>query len=113
MRGPRALGVYISKIPCGHGITIKYTTLCLRHLKYFISLREITFPTASNQLKQLHISVLFGLPGTPTMQITLPKIQRRAARWMLNDYSRYSSVTSVLQQLQWPTLKERRKLDYS
>ena len=39
----------------------------------------------------------------------IEKIQRRAAHWVLNDYSRYSSVTSLLQQLQWPTLEERRK----
>ena len=39
----------------------------------------------------------------------IEKIQRRAARWVLNDYSRYSSVTSMLQQLQWPTLEERHK----
>ena len=38
----------------------------------------------------------------------IEKIQRRAARWVLNDYSRYSSVTSMLQLLQWPTLQERR-----
>ena len=39
----------------------------------------------------------------------IEKIQRRAARWVLIDYSRYSSVTSMLHQLQWPTLEERRK----
>ena len=39
----------------------------------------------------------------------IEKIQRRAARWVFNDYGRYSSVTSMLQQLQWPTLEERRK----
>ena len=39
----------------------------------------------------------------------IEKVQRRAARLVLNDYSRYSSVTSMLQQLQWPTLEERRK----
>ena len=34
----------------------------------------------------------------------LEKVQRRAARWVLNDYSYMSSVTSMLQQLSWPTL---------
>ena len=42
---------------------------------------------------------------------SVKKIQRRASRWLLNDYSRYSSVTSMLQQLQWPTLEERHKKD--
>ena len=35
---------------------------------------------------------------------------RRSARWVLNDYSYMSSVTSILQQLSWPTLKMRRKI---
>ena len=48
----------------------------------------------------------------PTQRIYVTRIeaiQRRAARWVLNNYSRYSSVTTMLQQLQWPTLEERRR----
>ena len=37
-------------------------------------------------------------------------IQRRAARWVLSDYNRTSSVTSMLNQLSWPTLQMRRKI---
>ena len=40
----------------------------------------------------------------------LENIQRRAARWVLKDYSRSSSVTSMLQHLSWPELKTRRKI---
>ena len=40
----------------------------------------------------------------------LEKVQRRAARWVLNDYGRFSSVSSMLDQLKWPTLQVRRKL---
>ena len=40
----------------------------------------------------------------------LEKVQRRAARWVLNDFSRYSSVTDMLQQLSWPTLQVRRRI---
>jgi len=44
-----------------------------------------------------------------TVHITnIEKIQRRVARWVLHDYSRYSSVTSMLYQLQWPSLESRR-----
>ena len=42
--------------------------------------------------------------------IELEKVQQRAACWVLNDYSRLSSVTSMLDQLSWPTLQARRKL---
>ena len=40
----------------------------------------------------------------------LENIQRRAARWVLKDYSRYSSITSMLQHLSWPELKTRCKI---
>ena len=35
-------------------------------------------------------------------------IQRKAARFVLSDYSRYSSVTSMLNQLDWQSLERRR-----
>jgi len=35
-------------------------------------------------------------------------VQRRAARLAVNCFSRYQSATSILQQLDWPTLRERR-----
>ena len=37
-------------------------------------------------------------------------MQRRAARWVLNDFSRYSSITIMLKQLSWPSLQVRRKI---
>ena len=40
----------------------------------------------------------------------LEKVQRRAACWVLNDYGRPSSVTSMLDQLSWPALQACRKL---
>jgi len=40
----------------------------------------------------------------------IENIQRRAARWIMKDYSRYSSVTSMLQQLSWPELQTRHKI---
>jgi len=38
----------------------------------------------------------------------IEKIQRSAARYVLNDYSWHSSVTSMLSNLGWSTLEERR-----
>jgi hypothetical protein len=38
----------------------------------------------------------------------LEAVQRRPARFMMNNYHQTSSVTSMLQTLQWPTLAERR-----
>ena len=36
-------------------------------------------------------------------------VQRRAARYTMNDYKYNSSVTSMLQELGWKTLEDRRK----
>ena len=38
----------------------------------------------------------------------LEKVQCRAARWVLNDFSRYSSA--MVQHLSWPSLQSRQKL---
>ena len=40
---------------------------------------------------------------------SIEKVQRRAARWVSSDYNKFSSVTSMLNDLQWPTLSSRRK----
>ena len=37
----------------------------------------------------------------------LESIQRRAARWVFSNYRRTSSVSSMLQQLSWPSLQIR------
>ena len=39
----------------------------------------------------------------------LEMVQRRAARFVIGDYRTTSSVTQMLEQLQWSTLQERRK----
>ena len=39
---------------------------------------------------------------------TIEVIQRRAARFVKRDYDRHSSVSDMLQEINWPTLQERR-----
>ena len=41
---------------------------------------------------------------------SLEKIQKRSARWVCNNYSTYSSVTTMLESLNWATLREHRKI---
>ena len=41
--------------------------------------------------------------------VELEKVQQRAVCWVLNDYGRCSLVTSMLEQLSWPTLQFRHK----
>ena len=40
---------------------------------------------------------------------SIEKIQRRALRWIFDDYNYNHSVTTMLQSLNWPTLQHRRK----
>ena len=47
-------------------------------------------------------------PYTDTAIQQFEKVQRRAARWVKSDYSRTSSVTAMLQSLQWRSLDQRR-----
>ena len=47
-------------------------------------------------------------PHTATNISSLEMVQRRAARFVIGDYHQTSSVSSMLHQLQWPMLQERR-----
>ena len=40
----------------------------------------------------------------------LEAVQRRASRFVKNDYSNFSCVTAMMQDLEWPTLEERRSV---
>ena len=42
---------------------------------------------------------------------SLERIQHRAARWTTSNYSRFSSVSNILQSLAWPTLDLVKLLD--
>ena len=48
-------------------------------------------------------------PYYQTQISILEKVQRRAARWVLSDYSYHSSVSAMLEQLNWLPLVKRRK----
>ena len=52
-----------------------------------------------------------GSVWSPYTQQNINKIemiQRRAARWVNHDFSSYSSVSSMISQLGWRTLYDRR-----
>ena len=48
-------------------------------------------------------------PYTQKNKTKLEKVQRSAARFVSSDYSRHSSVTSMLENLEWQSLENRRK----
>ena len=45
---------------------------------------------------------------SPHAALKLEKVQHRAARYIFNDYSSFHSVSPMLNQLNWPSLKVRR-----
>ena len=47
-------------------------------------------------------------PHTDDLSSKIDMVQRRAARFVMADYRQKSSVTKMLQTLQWQTLQERR-----
>ena len=49
-------------------------------------------------------------PHTDELTNKVEIVQRRAAQWTLHDYARTTSVTSLLSQLNWHTLEERRSV---
>ena len=50
-------------------------------------------------------------PRTHTHKHRLEMVQRRAARFCSGDFKKYSSVTEMLNNLDWETLEQRRKND--
>ena len=47
-------------------------------------------------------------PFTRTNIDKIEMVQRKAARFVFNDYHRFSSISSMLQQLNWDSLESRR-----
>ena len=58
----------------------------------------------------LEYSATIWDPFTQKNISKLERVQRSAARFVCGDYSRHSSVTSMLQSLEWPSLQDRRKV---
>ena len=56
----------------------------------------------------LEYAAVVWAPHTLSAITSIEKIQRYATRFICGDYSRYSSVTEMLQSLSLPTLSQRR-----
>ena len=57
---------------------------------------------------QMEYASIIWDPHTTAYTNNLEMVQRRAARFVMGDFNRTSSVTTMLQHLQWPTLQQRR-----
>ena len=56
----------------------------------------------------IEYAAIIWSPHTQSAICKIETVQRKAARFVCNNYYRYSSVTNMLQQLGWPTLERRR-----
>ena len=63
--------------------------------------------TAYKTLVRQQLKCLYCVPHTDQDIYKLPFIQRRAARWVTPDYQYTSSVSAMLQDLNWRTLDKR------
>ena len=57
---------------------------------------------------QVEYALAVWSPYTKENINKIEKVQRRAARWVTNDYSSYSSVTDMLSNIGWRSLVNRR-----
>ena len=77
---------------------LKYCSMSLRETAYISLVRSI-----------LEYSAVVWDPHLKKDTDQLEAIQRRAARFVHNDYSKYSSVTQMLRDLKWQPFADRRR----
>ena len=71
-----------------------------------LAISEMAYKTLSRTLVQYSSSV--WSPDTDKNICKIEMIQRRAARWTLDNYSRQASVTEMLNHIDWRSLEQRR-----
>jgi len=75
----------------------------------------VIYPTLQDKVKNLPTlrwlgnNTYIGCLGPVEDIVELEKVQQRAACWVMNDYGRCSSVTSMLKQFSWPAVQFHRK----
>ena len=77
-----------------------------RNLKSTKEVRERAYKSLVRP--QVEYAASVWSPWLARDKARIERVQRRAARYVYNTYSRYSSVTAMLQSLDWETLESRR-----
>ena len=58
--------------------------------------------------KNVFLLPMLQILSTSPEKLTFEKVQRRAARYVVGDFQKTSSVTGILKELNWETLEESR-----
>ncbi|KAI8517018.1 phosphoinositide-3-kinase, regulatory subunit 4 [Branchiostoma belcheri] len=99
--------------PAGHQDTVTDIAVCQVAQSLILSCSRdgVIKATCYKALVRPHLeySATVWDPYTTKGIQAVEAVQRRAARVTLNDYQRTSSVTQMLNNLQWPLLSERRR----
>ncbi len=74
---------------------------------YTQELRELTY--LSQLRSQLEYAYVVWDPYQIKNISNLEKVQRKAARFVKQDYSKYNSVTRMIHELGWKNVQDRRK----
>ena len=94
------IGTISRKANAVHGFlqrNLRKCSISIKSLAYFMYVRPI-----------LEYASVVWAPHTKCHITMLEKIQRRVARFVCNNYSRYNSVTDMLNMLNWQSLEQRR-----
>ena len=113
-------------VPCARylGVDISYDLSWKPHINRIIgnANKSLGFLRRNLKAKSLQLRRAYKAIVRPQLEYAAPvwdphtqddinkieMVQRRAARWVLNDYSPYSSVSGMLEKLNWRTLEQRR-----
>ena len=93
-------------------LLIRLYTRMLNFLKRHVSKNSFNVKTSA-YLLMVHPLMEYACvvwdPHYQSQVSVLEKVQRHVARWVLTDYIYHSSVSSMLEQLNWLPLAKRRK----
>ena len=94
-------GQHISEISCKATTTLGF--LRLLHLG-----TQRKLHTKHWFVLSLSMQLLFGIPIMKLRQKKVEKVQKTAARWTCRRWRNRSSVDDMLDELEWPSLEDRR-----
>ena len=97
------MGPHIDSVSKKANQTLGFLKNIKAHIK---DLKFIAYKTSVRP--QLEYETTVWSPHTATDITKLEAVQRMSARWATCDYQRTSSVTQMLQDLEWRSLEQRR-----